>query len=307
MANRAVEQTRWLVRPTRMRLAASLRVAAPVVLFGALAVACGAASAPAGQCPCTCASASPSVATASSAPPEPVASASVLPSGSATANGNPESYTPHELAGEHADAARVKASARDGAGCLAELDRHDKLDPRHLSTDPKQSYVAFLRAQCLMLSGKCTAGRDLLRKSQQMTQGMSAPEQIDKLVDVIAGTYCEGGDMTPRDRFLRARMDLTNGAWTTKKDAAFCSRAYKTMWSLRGVVVPRDDDDTLVKDPLLFLLTAAPSCLARAGDCDAAFATYKEVALELYKGAAWSRDDKTLRRNFEAIQPKCRP
>lgn len=296
-----------------MRLAASLHVAAPMVLcvaLAALAVACRAASTP--QCPCTCATPSPSIATAS-APPDPLASASAPPnpvasaSGSAAVSGaNPESYTPHELAGEHVEAARVKMSARDGAGCLSELAQHDKLDPRHPSTEPKHSYVSYLRAQCLMLSGKCTAGRDLLRKSQQIAQGMSAPEQIEKLVDVLAGTYCEGGDMTPRDRFLRARMDLTSGAWTTKKDVAFCASAYRTMWSLRSVVLPRDDDDTLVRDPLPFLLSAAPACLARAGDCDGAYATYKEVAQEHYKGAAWSRDDKMLRRNFEAIQPKCR-
>ena len=280
--------------------------------LGSLALvlaACGTTAAPAGQCPCTCASASSSasIAAAGSAPAAATASGAPNPS-SVGESANPESYTPHELAGEHAESARVKMSARDGIGCLAELDQHDKLDPRHPSTDAKHTHVAYLRAQCLMLAGRCAAGRDLMKKSQEVAQGgASGPEQIDKIVDVMAGMYCEGGDMTPRDRFLRARMDLTSGAWTTKKDATFCASAYRAMWTLRNVVKPRDDDDALVKDPLHFLLAAAPACLAKAGDCDAAYAAYKEVAAELFKGATWVGDDKTLRRNFHALQPKCRP
>ena len=292
-----------------MRLADTLAVTssfAPLVF----AVACGTTAPPAGQCPCTCASTSATVAVVAGAPADSPASPAPSPSSvtGVSASANPESYTPHELAGEHAEAAREKMSARDGVGCLAELDQHDKLDPRHPSTDAKHTHVAYLRAQCLMLAGQCAAGRDLMKKSQEVAQGgASGPEQIDKIVDVMAGMYCEGGDMTPRDRFLRARMDLTSGAWTTKKDATFCASAYRAMWTLRNVVKPRDDDDALVKDPLHFLLAAAPACLAKAGDCDAAYAAYKEVAAELFKGATWVGDDKTLRRNFHALQPKCRP
>jgi hypothetical protein len=299
-----------VIAPSSVASAASLAFRASVGAFAGLAVvACGASTPSAGPCPCACPSSSATVAVAGSASVAPLASASAsdpLPA-SATPSGNPDDYSPHELAGEHAETARVKMSARDGAGCLAELDQHDKLDPRHPSTDAKHSHVAYLRAQCLMLAGKCAAGRELLRKLQTVAQGaMNGPEQVEKIVDVMAGMYCEGGEMTPRDRFLRARMDLTTGAWTTKKDVAFCMSAYKTMWSLRAVVKPKDDDDSLVKDPLPFLLTAAPACLAKAGDCAAAFATYKEVSAELYKGAAWSRDEKIVRTSFESSQPRCR-
>jgi hypothetical protein len=274
-------------------------------LLAFVAAACSGATPPQAQCPCACASAPATAVGAASAGASPASSA-VGASASRDAGTSTQGYSDHELAAEHAENARVKMGARDGAGCLAELDEHDKLDPRHPSTEPKHGHVAFTRAQCLMLAGKCSAGRDLMKRTSEIMQGAtSSPQQIDTMVDAMAGMYCEG-EMTPRDRFLRARMDLQTGAWTATKDVAFCTSAYKTLWTLRATVKPRGDDDALVKDPLPFMLTAAPACLARAGDCGAAFATYGEVARELYAGKSWANDPTQLRTTFDSMQPKCK-
>ena len=211
-------------------------------------------------------------------------------------------------AAEHLQTAQQKLASRDGKSCIAELDNHDKLDPRPmgLSTNPKAGAAPMFRAQCLMLAGQCSAGKQMFRKQQEASQGASADgDQIDKFVDVIAGKFCQGGTMSDRDQFLKARMTLTEGAWQGKKDVATCQAAYQTIMRLRTTVKPKDDEDSLVKDPLMFLLTAAPTCLARAGDCDASYKAYAEIASEQYKDQKWSKDPAQLRRNFESLNKKC--
>ena len=60
-------------------------------------------------------------------------------------------------------AARVKLRAGDGKGCLVELNGHDELNPKHPSTDPA-SGLEMERPKCLMLAGRCAAGKALARK-----------------------------------------------------------------------------------------------------------------------------------------------
>ena len=85
------------------------------------------------------------------------------------------------------EAATRSMAARDGNNCLAELDAHDELDPKHESTDPGSGF-GMMRAQCLMLAGKCDAGKALMTKSFAQTAGMAslAPEQIDRTVEAMA-------------------------------------------------------------------------------------------------------------------------
>ena len=64
----------------------------------------------------------------------------------------------------HFESARAKSRAGDGKGCLKELDKHDKAEPKKPSTDPKVN-VSALRGKCLLQAGKCKAGKQLLTKS----------------------------------------------------------------------------------------------------------------------------------------------
>ena len=214
-------------------------------------------------------------------------------------------------AAQHLDTARQKLAARDGKGCMAELDQHDKLDPRPmgLSTNAKAGFPAMLRGQCLMLAGQCDAGKVAIRKQQEQAQGANgSPEQIDKMVDAMAGQYCQGASMAPRDQLIKARMDLQTGAFMAKKDVAFCKAAFDTIWKLKDTVKPRDDDDTMVKDPAMLLMSMGPACFAKAGDCDAAFSAYRTVApaVPAYKDLAWVKDEAQLRRNFETTVRQCK-
>ena len=106
--------------------------------------------------------------------------------------------------------AETKLGARDGKGCLAELDEHDRLDPRPsgISTSAGAS-LASARARCLMLAGQCPAGKDAFRKALEQSGGATlGPAQLDRKTDETATQYCQGSTMSPRDQYLKAGADL---------------------------------------------------------------------------------------------------
>lgn len=174
------------------------------------------------------------------------------------------------------DDARVKMSARDGAGCLADLDAYDKLDPwtGAPTTDPKSAF-ALMRGQCMMLAGQCSPGKDLYRAALANNSGATfGPEMMDKSVDAVASMYCQGSALAPRDELLRALMDINTGAYMTKKTPAECKAAYDTAKRLASTVPPKDADDTMVKQANDILRVAGPTCFAHAGDCQDAWTTF---------------------------------
>jgi hypothetical protein len=186
--------------------------------------------------------------------------------------------TREKQAEEHARTAETKLSSRDGKGCIAELDSHDTRDPRPsgLSTSTA-SYLASVRARCLMLAGQCPVGKDLYRKALEKTGGAAlGPDQLDKKTDEIATQFCQGATMSARDQYLKAGADLEMAAYKERKDAAFCMAAYNTAKRLVNSVKPRDRDD-----PVTFVFpnvrTNAPLCLVRAHDCAAALTVFKEA------------------------------
>lgn len=210
--------------------------------------------------------------------------------------------------GQLLQAAQERMNAKDGKACLAELDKHDKLAPKTQSTDPKAAHPNLLRGWCLMLSGKCDAGKQVVRKNMEANQSaMMGPEQIDRTVEAYTGMYCQG-KMSPRDELVKALMDLNQGAFMTKKDTAFCMDAYKTVRKLKDKVQPKDDDDMQVKDGPRMAYNTAANCFARAGDCDSAFKVYVEAfppeSLANVKDQATK--DTILKNSFESSVQKCK-
>ena len=217
-------------------------------------------------------------------------------------------------AAEHFETASTKMNAKDGKGCLAELDEHDKLDPRPggLSTNPSAGWPAYVRAQCLMAAGQCDAGKALFRKAFETKNGATTgPEQTDKVTDATAGMWCQGGKMSPRDQIMAARMELQNGAYVTKKEASVCKADYDTIMKLRKTVKKKDDDDSMMDpiDLLRFAQNTAPACLGKAGDCATAYKVYKESAIALdneTNKSGWTKNEDSVKKNFATIVPKCK-
>lgn len=208
----------------------------------------------------------------------------------------------------HFEAASQKMNARDGKGCLAELDEADKADPKHKSTDGK-NYNSMIRSQCLMLSGKCDAGKSLMRKSWEGMQGASmGPDRIDKTVEALVGLWCQG-EMSPRDAVLTALMQLSQGAWQSKQTVDVCRKHYETVKKLKGQVKPKDDEDMQIINIDASLYHTAAVCIARAGDCKQAYDVWLEALPNKQNYAKMDEAQKQtmLRSNFESMVQKCKP
>lgn len=213
-----------------------------------------------------------------------------------------------EEARAHLETAFSKFNAGDGKGCLKELDAHDKLDPNHKSTDPSAPYSSN-RAFCLMKSGKCDAGKQLYRKYNEANTQMS-PEQINRTVDALAGMHCQGDDMAPRDALLASLQALSDAAYTSRKDVAFCDEHYKKVKKLMPKVKPRDEDDTRIHQAPDAAWGTVPLCYQRAGNCKKARAAWEDLLPpRVTEGYSNIKDPQQLesikQSNFESSVRKC--
>ncbi len=209
-------------------------------------------------------------------------------------------------AAEHLATANIKKESKDGKSCLAELDEHDKLDPRPtgLSTNPASGKTAGLRAECVMLSGQCDAGKVAFRKALEATKaGSIGAEQMDKIVDAEAGMFCQGSSMSEKDQFAKAKTELTNGGLgVQKKSLGECQAAFDTFMKLYKKQGGDDPGKALTG-----IQMPAPNCFAKAGDCAAAFKTYKAIDdARDAKDSLKSKNEKFLRSNFENLVDSCK-
>lgn len=212
-----------------------------------------------------------------------------------------------DQARSHYESAMTKYASRDGKGCLSELDSYDKLEPKRKSSDPKQA-MAYYRSLCLMVSGKCDAGKALYRKSLENGPNAATfgPEGIDRGVESAASMNCQG-KMSPRDELLGGWMTLAMG-YSTKKTVAECSEAYAKVRKNIDKVEAKDEDDHQVIQAKRDLYTMAPGCFARAGDCKLARKAFDETLpkerLEGIKDP--EQREKTATQMFENFAAKCK-
>ncbi|MEZ4226412.1 MAG: hypothetical protein R3B13_36035 [Polyangiaceae bacterium] len=175
-----------------------------------------------------------------------------------------------DLAGDLAElgaSANRKLNHEDGKGCLDDLDKMAARAPKLAKT------MTALRAQCQMLVGECQTGKRALEDYYVRETNMS-PQRAASTVESIAAMRCRGSDMTDRDRLLRALWEISDGAFVNpRKD---CERNVSLVRELAPKVPPRDVDDTQVKGGPRALFHNGAACLARAGDCAAAYRVWRE-------------------------------
>jgi hypothetical protein len=208
------------------------------------------------------------------------------------------------------EAAQQKAVAHDGKGCLKELDAHDALDPSHKSTDPKSGF-GLMRAQCVMMAGKCNAGKALARKSIEATSTIDlGPEQLDNQADGMAMMWCEGDSMSKRDQLLQAVNRLQNAAYMSAKDVGYCDEQWAKIKKLAPKVKPKDEYDTQIVHLDRTLYSLVPKCYEKAGDCKKAFQSFETVMPQEMKDGFKDLDpatrDEIVRNNFESLAQKCK-
>ncbi|MDB4997341.1 MAG: hypothetical protein JWM74_4773 [Myxococcaceae bacterium] len=197
-------------------------------------------------------------------------------------------------AGDILTAANAKLTAGDAAGCLRDLDEHDRLDsrPQALSTNPK-GYTVNLRVRCLMSNAHCDAGRSLARKMIEATSSPgTAPESIDRSVENIWVTmYCTGSDAQPRDQLMHTMFALR--LTDQRPDAGACRKMFDTVKRV-GPTIKKDDPNEQLRNVWGPSRDAIPRCFARAGDCTSAWTSAKELAeLQSRVGSSTVTDEMT--------------
>ncbi|MBK7579922.1 MAG: hypothetical protein IPI67_06910 [Myxococcales bacterium] len=202
--------------------------------------------------------------------PQQIASSELPPSPPVPATGAGPSQLPGTAMGDVAvlvQSASRKMMHDDGKGCLEDLDRVKQIDAKLEST------LTAIRAQCEMLTGNCQAGKLALLDYYVREMNMS-PGLAKTSVEAIASMRCRGGDETDRDRLLRALRELTDGAYmNTRND---CAANVKLVKELLPRVPSTGPDDSQVTSAPKALFHTGASCLARAGDCKAAFQVYRD-------------------------------
>jgi hypothetical protein len=211
----------------------------------------------------------------------------------------------------HLEAAQQKTVAGDGKGCLKELDAHDKLDPNHKSSEPKSGF-GMMRAQCVMMSGKCDAGKGLMRKALEATMTTQvAPEQLDKMLEAYASMWCQGDSMSERDQLLQALNKLQNAAFVGREDVKFCDDTFAKVKKLAPKVKPKDEDDSQIINLDMSLYSMVPLCYQRAGDCKKAYTAFEQVLPKQTKEAFAKIEDPEQRKQitrstFDSVVSKCK-
>ncbi|MEJ7728422.1 MAG: hypothetical protein WKG00_04325 [Polyangiaceae bacterium] len=194
-------------------------------------------------------------------------------------------------ANEHRQAAMQKQQARDGKGCLAELDAADKLE-NNVTLHSTQGALLGFRAFCLMLSGQCDTGKRLARIAEQARSRDALPATIDETVERQAGQFCQGDKRSPRDTALGAANDLRRATYQAVP-LATCKTAYDTLKKLLPTLKSEGEDDfnykTITSTPGM-----AAQCFAKAGDCKTAWQVYQ------------AEHPKALRASFDGWLASCK-
>ena len=202
------------------------------------------------------------------------------------------------------DSAIAKMNARDGKGCLDELGKFDKADPKHKSTDPN-AHNSWLRASCLMISGKCNDGKVLLRKNLEKHAPQMSAADLDNSVSYQAQRDCQGG-LAPRDALLKA-IGAMQAGMAKKQTLQYCADNYATIKKHRGSVKPIDEDDQLITGLPEMMYGSFPQCFAKAGDCAKAWEVYQENAPANQKAVKNKTEREYLMRSsFEGWNAACK-
>lgn len=172
-------------------------------------------------------------------------------------------------------AAAEKASVGDGKGCLTQLDKHDRVNPKQSSREPTSPFAA-VRAKCLFLAGKCKAGKQLARKAWGFQLGKEyGPEFIDGVVDNLVAEHCQGGELSERDQLLKAVIALEIGSTRKKETPAVCEQYVRTVERLTPKVKPEERRDVRLDAIETYIASIGAGCLARAGACDKAWSVFE--------------------------------
>jgi hypothetical protein len=186
--------------------------------------------------------------------------------------------TPAEQAMALGQSAMRKQQLKDGPGCLMDLDRMDKLDPK---ANVRGNYE-MIRSFCEMLAGKCDQGKKRYRVFLERTAPQLDAQQLDASTSMQASQFCGKNQGSPREVAMRARTGMYD-AFRKKKDAAKCAEIGRALMSSLPNWKPVDEDEEREKRGAMTLYKDVADCMATyGGDCGEAQKYYAAFANGLY-------------------------
>ncbi len=187
----------------------------------------------------------------------------------------------------------MEQKAGDGAGCLADLDRADRIDP----SGAHSPSVAYTRALCEMRVGKCDEGKKLLRDylKAQDKEHQQTDAQIDKSVKTMADTKCPSSEGKPDEQVRRAMARIAEA--TQKKNAQACLEEAHRIEKLIPHIPAKPNPSA--RNMANAVLMQAAMCVGKAGRCKEAKELYHRYYRLQFKGtmsdqAIQSAEDQTF-------------
>jgi hypothetical protein len=158
--------------------------------------------------------------------------------------------------------AQQKLQARDGAGCLADIEAMDKVDPRPM--EPMAGQREELRAHCEMAAGRCDDGKKrlfslLVARDKERKQ---SDEQRNAVVTSSVGMYCARGSDAPQSLQLMIAQSYT---LMQENDSGKCVARGN---DIAAALARTPNADPMLKKQAGAILLMAASCAGKGGRCD---------------------------------------
>lgn len=248
----------------------------------------------------------------------PVLTAS-SPAGSSSAPSPPPPSVVSVLPGENPAqlASKIRAEARrklelgDGTGCLADLDRAARIEPR-----PEARVAeAELRARCEMRAGQCEAGRTRLRAAfaANDVDRKLTDEALDERVSREVVSLCADGVGTAAERIERAHRRIYAELSTINDRSTPPSKALGEMCIRQGEIVaaalPTLTGSTAYEREAIrdgaYAARAASHCATRTNRCDKAWAYFRLAEPRIGTVSSARSLDEWLVERFASEAPHC--
>ena len=182
-----------------------------------------------------------------------------------------------------------------GRGCLEALAEMKMLDPAGAKR------LLYYQATCTMLSGRCAAGKRLLRRYLKGLPNL-APANIDASIKAEASRRCPSSTQTPTERFggLERKLFAAQRSKATATCARLTSRILRLLPKLLGAA------DRPRVSRLSGALRIGAMCLAAGGRCSQAKRAWGQ-AYRLQFNATYgaARVQSIIEQTFRASFPGC--
>jgi hypothetical protein len=196
--------------------------------------------------------------------------------GAARPDPEPAEDTVSERAAKLRDAAQDKADARDGPGCLADVDRADALD----DSDATRAESLALRGMCTMLAGDCKTGKELLLEAAHLADVDKTASKVSINAFVGRGElkYCTLAQLEESARGM-ATWTRTREARSNNQPKLCEANAEAALELIRKQRKAGKEPDTWAMQTL----GEASDCLWSRDNCEAAKKWYLQSHIEASK------------------------